>query len=53
MMPTPVTEMVADLAEDWEDPIKEVTIFEIPVQKTATRNIQIVIILIKIREFHL
>ena len=51
MIPTPVIEMVADLAEDQEDPIKGATIFGIPVSQAATRIIQIVTIPIKIREF--
>ena len=48
---TPVIEMVVDLAEDREDPIKEVTIFGIPVPQAATCIIQIVTIPIKIRVF--
>ena len=40
MMPTPVTKMVVDLAEDWEDPIKEVMIFVIIVRQAASPNIQ-------------
>ena len=51
MRPTPVIKTVADLAEDWEVPTKEVTISRTPVPPTATCIIQTVTILIKIKVF--